>query len=59
MKIRTFRTVESEKYADLIDWRSVPLPEKDQKKSFPKVNQAENLKRPKRGVISYNEEESE
>ena len=61
MKIRTFRTVDGEKYADLVDWRSVPPTDKaDQKKSSPKVNhQAENLKRTKQGVISYNEEESE
>ncbi|HEY3404676.1 MAG TPA: hypothetical protein VGK59_14905 [Ohtaekwangia sp.] len=62
MKIRTFRTVEGEKYADLVDWRSMPSTDDktDRRKTSPKVNQqAENPKRFKRGGISYNEEESE
>jgi hypothetical protein len=61
MKIRTFRTVEGEKYADLIDWQRVPPTDKaDRKKSSPKVNhQVERSKGHKRGVIPYNEEESE
>ena len=61
MKIRTFRTVEGEKFADLVDWRSMPATDKtDRKKSSPKVNHhAQNLKRSKHGGIFYNEEESE
>jgi len=61
MKIRTFQIVEGSKHADLIDWRSIPATKKsDQKKSSHKAShQAVSAKKPKRGGISYNEEESE
>jgi len=61
MRIRTFQNADGKgKYADLIDWRTVPgVSKSDQKKTSQKTAYASKSKKPKHSGISYNEEESE
>ena len=61
MRIRTFLNVQGEnKFADLVDWRSVANTGKSgQKKSSKVGGQSRSSKKQKQDGITYNDEESE